>query len=366
MFRNLRVVAFVIAAWVAPSFVWSQTTGTGVNSNNDLNEGPREAANAPTDATANPGGSLGTSNPATGGTTTSRAPGASSAASEGQRSNRQTGGAFGRDSQQLGGAGATPDDWRMVQHKGRWWYWTPNNTWLYRHDNRWSAYIPPTGDRRADTRDLQSRRQYRAGYRGDTMDRDRSLRNDAVRDNQMMENNAHLRGGVGDSAMETQGALERRGTSELRGGVRGEMGTNANLPGFEATRPLAPTAAELQGFYQRQDIQATPYGGTTGGARNDTPLGGGATRSGPGIGSPGNPSTTGPDQNVAPGTGPATNSPGNPAATGNPGNPAPSGTSSGAAGAGGSGTSGGVGGASGAGGAGAGGTGAGGAGGGSG
>ena len=30
-------------------------------------------------------------------------------------------------------------------HNGRWWYWTPSNTWLYRRGDQWMAYVPRSG-----------------------------------------------------------------------------------------------------------------------------------------------------------------------------------------------------------------------------
>ena len=32
------------------------------------------------------------------------------------------------------------NSWRMVNQSGQWWYWTPNNTWMYYNGNQWSPY----------------------------------------------------------------------------------------------------------------------------------------------------------------------------------------------------------------------------------
>jgi len=34
------------------------------------------------------------------------------------------------------------DDWRMVNNGGRWWFWTPNETWLYYDNGNWVDYQP--------------------------------------------------------------------------------------------------------------------------------------------------------------------------------------------------------------------------------
>ena len=38
--------------------------------------------------------------------------------------------------------GAQVTTWRYRRHAGRWWYWTPGNTWMYHHNNTWNAYVP--------------------------------------------------------------------------------------------------------------------------------------------------------------------------------------------------------------------------------
>jgi hypothetical protein len=223
--------------------------------------------------------------------------------------------------QNLSGAAAVDNNWRMVQHNGRWWYWTPENNWLYRRGDEWMAYHGRNTARdNLANRNFNNQRQ-RVGFRGDgTMD-------------------PRLNGGAA-----------------VRGGTNYSNGTTT----FDGTRPPLPTALELQRFQAQQQTLNTPYGGTMGGARNQTaPLGGGTTRANTfgtapgGLGSPGNP-------NAVPQANPV--SPGNPSAMpqtapGNTGNPA---TSGGASPAGGVGTAPGT---SGVGGAGAGGTGAGGTGG---
>jgi hypothetical protein len=34
--------------------------------------------------------------------------------------------------------------WRFRQHNGEWWYWTPQNTWMYHRDGNWQAFDQAT------------------------------------------------------------------------------------------------------------------------------------------------------------------------------------------------------------------------------
>jgi hypothetical protein len=34
--------------------------------------------------------------------------------------------------------------WRFTFHNGEWWYWLPENRWVYWRDNRWNDYNPQT------------------------------------------------------------------------------------------------------------------------------------------------------------------------------------------------------------------------------
>ena len=55
------------------------------------------------------------------------------------------------------------NDWRMVNYNGRWWYWTPDNNWLYQQNNQWQPYNGPLAGRNAQ---LFNGRRVQAGYRG--------------------------------------------------------------------------------------------------------------------------------------------------------------------------------------------------------
>jgi hypothetical protein len=35
-----------------------------------------------------------------------------------------------------------PDKWRYRWHEGLWWYWLPENRWVYWHDGKWVSYEP--------------------------------------------------------------------------------------------------------------------------------------------------------------------------------------------------------------------------------
>jgi hypothetical protein len=59
-------------------------------------------------------------------------------------------------------AGYPADDWRLVFHNGRWWFWTPRESWLYFDRGRWSDFRggPVARRERFDGR-------YGVGFRGD-------------------------------------------------------------------------------------------------------------------------------------------------------------------------------------------------------
>lgn len=202
--------------------------------------------------------------------------------------------------QNVSGAAAVDNNWRMVNHNGRWWYWTPDNAWLYRNGNGWMAYKGRgTARRNLAERNLYNQ-QRRVGYRG------------AARFNAEAQ-------GTNDPLIGDRSTLN--GRASVRGGANFTEGTAT----FNGTRPPLPTALELQRFQSQQQNLNMPYGGTMGGARNQTaPVGGGATRtntfgtSPSALGSPGNP-------NAVPQSTPG--SPGNPRAVpqtapGNTGNTA--------------------------------------------
>jgi len=46
------------------------------------------------------------------------------------------------NSANTGVAGNPGDQWRYRQHNGTWWYWTPDNRWVYRNGNQWINYEP--------------------------------------------------------------------------------------------------------------------------------------------------------------------------------------------------------------------------------
>ncbi len=54
------------------------------------------------------------------------------------------------------------NDWRMVNHQNRWWYYHPNNSWSYWQNNRWNSWQEPV--RTFSTQPMPNR--YQSGYRG--------------------------------------------------------------------------------------------------------------------------------------------------------------------------------------------------------
>ena len=61
-------------------------------------------------------------------------------------------------------AGYPAEDWRLVEHDGRWWFWTPDRTWMYFNEGRWNDY--PVGDNVAVRG--KSDTHYGVGYRGNS------------------------------------------------------------------------------------------------------------------------------------------------------------------------------------------------------
>jgi hypothetical protein len=49
------------------------------------------------------------------------------------------------------------DRWRFVLHNGEWWYWMPDNSWMFYRDNNWSRY---------DADNFRPSGRYSAAYRG--------------------------------------------------------------------------------------------------------------------------------------------------------------------------------------------------------
>lgn len=282
MRRFSPTLLFFVSVAAVSAVAWSQTTDTG--------------------RSANPTSGLGTSNPLSGGTAVNPTLDADPALRAAQQGTVGEGGVVDTDptlNHAGNSTGVAQHDWRMVQHNGRWWYWTPNNSWLYRRGDQWMAYVPhgdmrSSGPHYSGSSAVDESRRFQAGYRGTTR----------------LQGDTAVRSGVGQSQLQMQ-VDPRTGLS-----------TNANTPGFEPMRPLSPTADEMQGFYRQQGIQAAPYGGTTGGTQNATPLGGGTYRSGTGETGP---ATFGTPQTNVPGASPITSSPGNPGAVGSPGNPSSAG-----------------------------------------
>jgi plastocyanin len=54
--------------------------------------------------------------------------------------------------------GGDPEAWRMRRYNDEWWYYSPQSTWMYYRDNRWTPYV--TG------RFAPLPPRYRTGYRG--------------------------------------------------------------------------------------------------------------------------------------------------------------------------------------------------------
>jgi hypothetical protein len=58
--------------------------------------------------------------------------------------------------------GQQADDWRLVERDGRWWFWTPNESWLYYTNGVWSAYR--TGEPNRSLSNRQRDVSFPSGY----------------------------------------------------------------------------------------------------------------------------------------------------------------------------------------------------------
>jgi hypothetical protein len=59
-------------------------------------------------------------------------------------------------------AGYPPDEWRLMFHRGHWWFWTPSERWLYFRNGSWNQYpLSPRIATRESTEDPHA-----VGFRG--------------------------------------------------------------------------------------------------------------------------------------------------------------------------------------------------------
>ncbi|RIK83864.1 MAG: hypothetical protein DCC67_05570 [Planctomycetota bacterium] len=69
--------------------------------------------------------------------------------------------------------------WRFTRQNGQWWYYGPNNNWMYHRDGQWHAYAAPAspsaapspdqqlaGEPQSEQRLASPGQPYSAGYRG--------------------------------------------------------------------------------------------------------------------------------------------------------------------------------------------------------
>jgi hypothetical protein len=59
--------------------------------------------------------------------------------------------------------GYPPDQWRLVYHNGRWWFWAPNRTWLYLSGDNWIRWW---GHRENVAGARRAMERQSVGYRG--------------------------------------------------------------------------------------------------------------------------------------------------------------------------------------------------------
>jgi hypothetical protein len=61
---------------------------------------------------------------------------------------------------------AANENWRMVNHQNRWWYYHPNNSWSYYQGGRWNAWQEPGRQLSTAQPGANQPNRYQSGYRG--------------------------------------------------------------------------------------------------------------------------------------------------------------------------------------------------------
>lgn len=60
--------------------------------------------------------------------------------------------------------------WRFNRHNGEWWYYTPQNTWMYHREGRWNEFaqdsFTPMNEGQLNQGPMMAGQQYSTGYRG--------------------------------------------------------------------------------------------------------------------------------------------------------------------------------------------------------
>jgi hypothetical protein len=79
--------------------------------------------------------------------------------------NRQENRIEHREDRQLNRAAAN-ENWRMVNHQNRWWYYHPNNSWSYYQGNRWVPFRSPNTQYSATQPAPDQPGRYQSGFRG--------------------------------------------------------------------------------------------------------------------------------------------------------------------------------------------------------
>lgn len=90
------------------------------------------------------------------------------------------------------GAAATTnnsDQWRFKYHNNHWWYYTPQNSWVFWYDNNWQPYDATTYYNYYPRRGAAYSGRYSTGYRG--------VRRGAYVPNQATVNGANIGGAIG-------------------------------------------------------------------------------------------------------------------------------------------------------------------------
>lgn len=146
--------------------------------------------------------------------------------------------------------GYPTEDWRLVNYSGRWWYWTPGETWLYLNGDRWNPYRV----RSTALRQNRLRQRYRTGYRG-------SL------DDNPSDNNRRFFGEPGDSQRTSDQMPQQRNFQELEPGTEADarkptnadrgisQGNTPSAVGSGRTPPPEPKEPSQPGGQKPSEVQ---------------------------------------------------------------------------------------------------------------
>lgn len=174
--------------------------------------------------------------------------------------------------------GYPSEEWRLVNHNNRWWYWTPDETWLYRNDNRWNPYR----NRSTTLRQNRAQQRYSTGYRGaddNVYDNDRTYHAEPFNGQRGSDQQLRQRT-IQNAEPQSSGAAAQ----SVNGTGAGMASTSTPARGAERTPQPQPEEPSIEGGRGPSDVsgsQVSPAdGGSQAGGNSATDRGNSASQDG--------------------------------------------------------------------------------------